>query len=227
MILNRKLLFLIPALFFISGFVVGQTDCKVLMPEIDSSYVGKCKKGLAHGAGLAQGKDVYEGRFKKGLPEGEGIYTWSSGGIYKGSFIGGMMDGEGSYQFVSNGRDTTLSGIWKNDVYVGPKPKKPHIKQSVSIDRHNIIKMSDAQNRVMISFSQNGGRNPGIQDLLVAADSGYEYTLGYSKGFKDVTFPVTVLIKYTTPNKLQTRRVYCIFEFTIYEPGDWKVDLFN
>lgn len=209
-------------------FLLGaQNDCKVLMPEIDSSYTGKCKKGLAHGNGFARGKDSYEGRFKKGWPDGGGTYSWSSGEVYKGNFIEGMKDGEGYYTFTINGQDTVLYGLWKNDVYIGPIPKKPKVHQQVSVDRYNFKKISDVQNRVLIDFYQNGGRNAGIRDLLIAGNSGYETTLGHSKGYIDMTFPFTMTIKYTTPNKLQTRLVYCIFEFTIYEAGDWRVELFN
>lgn len=217
---------MILALLF-PAMMLAQNDCKVLMPEIDSVYQGRCKKGLAHGKGLAIGKDRYEGRFRNGWPDGSGTYTWSTGEVYEGDFSEGMKDGEGEYHFTSNGHDSTLTGLWKNDVYIGPKPKKPKVEQQVAVDRYNFRKMSDVQNRVLIDFYQNGGRNPGITDLLITSDSGYEVSLGKSKGFKDVTFPVTIMVKYTTPNKLQTRLVYCIFKFTIYEPGDWKVDLFN
>lgn len=218
-------LFLLYLLF--PMFTIAQDDCKVLMPEIDSIYEGRCKKGLAHGKGLAIGEDTYEGRFRRGWPDGKGVYTWSTGEVYDGGFAEGMKEGEGEYFYTENGHDTTLSGIWKNDVYIGPKPKNPKVRQSVSIDRYNMRKMSDVQNRVLIDFFQNGARNHGITDLLITADSGYEVNLGHSKGFKDMTFPVTMLVKYNTPNKLQTRLVYCIFEFTIYEPGDWRVELFN
>lgn len=220
------ILMMLPFLF-LTHYTYSQENCKVLMPEIDSIYTGKCKNGLAHGRGIAIGKDTYDGKFKKGWPDGDGIYTWSTGETFVGTFLDGVKDGEGSYTYFTNGADTTISGIWKNDVYLGPKPKKPSVKQAVSIDRYNFLKQSDTQNRVLITFYQNGGRNAGITDLFISADSGYEVTLGNSKGFKDMTFPVTMMVKYTTPNKLQTRMVICIMEFTIYEAGDWKVDIFN
>jgi len=218
---------LIITMIFLSVIIKAQSNCKVLLPEIDSVYTGKCKKGLAHGEGLAIGKDTYEGKFKKGWPDGYGVYTWSTGEVYEGDFISGIKDGEGIYRFFDNGNDSIIQGLWKNDVYTGPIPRKPKVMQSVAIDRYNFRKNSDAQNRVLIDFSQNGGKNPNITNLFIGADSGYEYTLGNSKGFIEVTFPVTFLVKYTTPNKLQTRTVYCIFEFTIFEPGDWRVELFN
>jgi len=222
-----KTTFLIITLIFISFLIKAQNNCKVLLPEIDSVYTGKCKKGLAHGEGLAIGKDNYEGRFKKGWPDGYGVYTWATGEVYEGNFNDGIKEGEGIYRFFNNGNDSIIQGLWKNDVYTGPKPRKPKVIKSVAIDRYNFRKNTDVQNRVLIDFSQNGGKNPNITDLLIAADSGYEYALGQSKGFIELTFPVTFLVKYTTPNKLHTRLVYCIFEFTIYEPGDWRVELFN
>lgn len=224
--LQRQTYFLL-VVFFFPIFLSAQSNCKVLLPEIDSVYGGKCKKGLANGQGIALGKDSYEGKFKKGWPDGFGVYTWSTGEVYEGNFLEGVKDGEGIYRFFANGKDTVLVGLWKDDVYIGPKPLKPKVNQSVAIDRYTFRKNSDAQNRVLIDFRQNGGQNSNVTGLLITADSGYECTLGKTIGFKDMTFPVTMLVKYTTPNKLQTRLVYCIFEFTIYEPGDWAVDLYN
>lgn len=221
----KYFLALIP--LFLPLFISAQSECKVLMPEIDSIYEGKCKKGLAHGMGIAKGTDTYEGKFKKGWPDGKGTYTWKTGEMYEGEFLHGVKEGEGIYTFQVNGVDSCLVGIWKEDVYVGQKPKDPKVRQSVAVDRYNFRKNSDVQNRVLIDFYQNGGRNNGITDLLITSTSGYEVTLGHSKGFKDMVFPVTMLVKYTSPNKLQTRKVYCIFEFIIYEPGDWRVELFN
>jgi len=44
----------------------AQNRCKVLKKEISSEYHGKCKKGLAHGKGKADGIDSYYGHFTKG-----------------------------------------------------------------------------------------------------------------------------------------------------------------
>jgi hypothetical protein len=35
--------------------------CKVLFSSIDQSYEGECKKGLAHGKGIAKGSDIFLG----------------------------------------------------------------------------------------------------------------------------------------------------------------------
>lgn len=84
----------------------AQEQCKVLKPEIADKYSGKCKKGLAHGQGLAEGKDRYEGDFKNGLPHGKGKYTWASGEIYEGYWKEGKREGEGKFWYKKNGADS-------------------------------------------------------------------------------------------------------------------------
>ncbi len=71
--------------------------------------------------------DQYNGEFKKGLPEGTGIYIWETGEKYEGSWKKGMRDGEGSYTFKSEGKDTVLTGIWKEDKYVGKQEVAPYV----------------------------------------------------------------------------------------------------
>ena len=82
-----------------SSFLLAQDDCKVIVPELQGTYTGKCKKGLAHGQGKAVGKDTYEGSFKKGYPHGNGTYTWSTGETYVGRWKMGESDSEGCYHF--------------------------------------------------------------------------------------------------------------------------------
>lgn len=85
----RHIRYSIFMVFFISIGLYSQQSCKVLVPEIAEKYVGKCKKGFAHGKGLAVGIDRYEGSFKKGYPEGKGSYTWSTGEVYTGEWLQG------------------------------------------------------------------------------------------------------------------------------------------
>jgi len=210
-----------------SVYLFSQNYCKVLKPEIAGNYLGKCKNGLAHGKGKAVGKDTYEGQFNKGLPDGKGTYTWSTGEVYKGEWKDGFQEGEGQYKFKKNGNDTTISGIWIKDVYTGPRPVKPRIKNSLGVDRYNFMRMSDIKNRILIDFYQNGARNTGIQNLMMTTTSGYETSVGQSVGYDGVTFPVTIKLNYTTWNKLRTSQNYIIFEFEITEPGDWKVEVYN
>ena len=217
----------------LSGFLIkesslsAQEECKVLKPEISGSYAGKCKKGLADGKGKSVGKDTYEGQFNEGVPWGKGTYTWASGDVYIGEWKNGLRDGEGDFTFKLSEKDTTVNGLWENDRYIGPKPIAPEVITKTSIDRYNIYRQGDILNRVLIDFQQNGIRNTGITNLIMASNGGTETSLGYLIGYENIIFPVTIKVNYTTWNKLRSQQFYASFEFRISEPGDWRVEIFN
>jgi hypothetical protein len=223
----KKLIILSWIFVFVPGMLFSQEECLVLKPQISSKYEGDCKNGLAHGKGVASGLDRYEGQFKKGLPNGMGTYYWSNGDRYKGDFFEGFRHGEGSFTFKSNGSDTTIAGIWEKDEYKGPKPDKPKVIYMTGVDRYSFKRSSDIKNRVLIDIYQNGVRNLGLENFLMVSSSGYETRLGESVGYDNVTFPVTIKVNYTTWNKMRSSRVYVIFEFRIFEAGDWGVDIHN
>ena len=129
---NMFLSKLVPSFFYLiliccfSMEAVSQSDCKVKMEELEGSYEGDCKKGLAHGKGTAEGTDTYSGEFRKGLPHGNGVYTWKDGMSYDGEFRNGVKHGEGKMMIsIINQEDSVLTGFWNNDVYVG-KYKEPY-----------------------------------------------------------------------------------------------------
>jgi len=215
-------------LFIIATLPIkAQEKCLVLKPQISKEYDGKCKQGLAHGKGIAQGIDYYEGQFIKGLPSGKGTYKWSNGDSYTGEWLEGFRDGVGAFTYKSGDKDTTITGLWRRDEYKGPVPDKPKVILSRSVDRYSFQKNSDIKNRVLINFYQNGVRNTGIENLLMSTSSGYETRLGESVGYDEVTYPVTIKLSYTTWNKLHGSKINAIFEFKISEPGDWTVDIHN
>ena len=207
--------------------ITAQKQCLVLKPQIASKYEGECKNGLAQGQGKASGVDTYEGQFRKGLPNGKGTYIWSYGDSYTGEWVQGFREGEGSYTFKSNGQDTTITGLWEKDNYIGPKPEKPKVTKSSGVDRYTFNKRPEIKNRVLIDFYQNGIRNRGIENLIMYSSSGYETKLGESIGYDEVTFPVTMKLNYTTWNKLHGAKIHVIFEFKIFEQGDWRVNITN
>jgi len=215
-------------IFIGAGYSLSaQSDCLVLKPQISNNYEGGCKNGLAHGKGKASGLDSYEGQFKKGLPQGKGTYVWSNGDKYTGDWYEGFRHGDGDFTFESNGFDTTISGRWVKDEYKGPVPEDPKVLNSRGVDRYNFIRNSDIKNRVLINIYQNGVRNRGVEAFLMSSSSGYETRLGESVGYDEVTLPATIKLNYTCFNKLGTTKIYVIFEFKIYEPGDWQVDIHN
>ena len=212
-------------LFFYPGF--AQEVCKVLLPNLVGSYEGKCKKGLASGKGKAVGKDTYEGQFLKGLPDGSGTYYWANGDVYQGDWLLGKREGVGIFTFKYDGRDSVLAGLWKQDEYTGPVPAKPKVNFMTNVDRYTFLKYGYIKNRVLISFMQNGATNTSIEGFRMVSSSGVETKLGTSVGYDYIVFPVTIKVNYTTYNKLKTNKYYVVFEFTISEPGEWEVTIYN
>lgn len=205
----------------------AQKTCQVLLPEIDSIYKGKCKKGYAHGKGEAIGVDKYSGKFVQGLPSGKGTYTWANGDQYKGSWRTGKRDGEGILVLKLEERDSIIDGVWEENIYVGPKPIAPKIISKVSIDRYTIRKNGAIQDRVLINFMQNGTRNTTITNFSISSSSGVETNLGHSIGYEYIDFPVKIRIIYMTMNKLRSEEYQAIFEFEIHDRGDWLVEIHN
>jgi hypothetical protein len=85
--------------------------CKVLDPELQGSYTGPCKDGLAEGSGHARGAAEYRGEFRAGKKHGQGVKTWPSGDRYEGEFAEDRREGRGKYTW---GR-----GPWAGESYEG------------------------------------------------------------------------------------------------------------
>lgn len=224
--MNHLILFLSFIVFTLMQ-LSAQTDCKVLNLNIDSIYIGKCKKGLAHGKGIAFGIDSYEGRFSQGFPNGRGTYIWANGDNYTGSWMKGKQHGEGTLLLKLDGRDSIIDGLWENDKYMGPKPIAPRIITKVGVDRFSIKPTGGIKDRVLIDILQNGTRNTGVSNFLISTSKGVETSLGYSVGYDFIEFPVKIKVNYMTFNKLKSEQYQVIFEFEISEPGDWMVEIHN
>ena len=204
----------------------AQNDCKVLVPDLSGNYVGKCKKGFAHGKGKAVGKDTYEGSFKKGLPNGGGTYTWASGATYKGDWVYGVREGEGVYKFKYNGKDSIQSGIWDNDIYKGKKPLRPKVIYKEFVTNYNFRRDGDGD-RILTDLKLNGQPNKDILDFSIISTSGTPFELGRSHGIQYIDFPVIVKLKYISWNAAHSSRHTATFEFEIYEAGNWQIDVTN
>lgn len=206
---------------------LGQSKCKVLLPDIAKEYVGKCKKGLAHGKGVASGIDKYEGVFKKGFPDGKGIYTWANGDVYDGQWEEGKRHGEGILKYKEEGEIAVMDGIWKEDEYVGPKPIEPKVVRSTSIYKYQFQKLSDEGTTVMVNFYLGGSDNRDLLDFSFHGSSGSLFQSGNGYGYENIVFPFTGKIMYSTLNQTRTSRYYAAFEFVVDEPGRWQVNLYN
>jgi len=223
---HQKYLVLTLLLFVFTIFSYSQNNCKVLVPELNGTYVGKCKKGLAHGKGKAVGVDTYVGNFKKGFPNGSGIYTWVSGASYDGDLIKGERYGHGVYKFEYDGKDSIQEGEWKDGVFLGKKPKKPLVSNREYVTRYNFRRDGDGD-RILVDLKRNGQVNSDILDFSMISSNGSYFQMGRSHGLETIIFPVVVKIRYLTWNQLGTMRHVCTFEFEIYESGNWQIDIVN
>lgn len=221
----RPVVIIVLAVFLVA-FTYAQDNCKVLVPELAGTYVGKCKKGLANGKGKAVGLDTYEGNFRKGLPNGEGVYTWANGSVYDGRWVFGQRDGEGVYKFNYAGNNSIQKGIWKDDKYIGKKPRKPQLIRMEFVTRYNFRREGDGD-RILIDLKRNGQTNRDILDFSIISSSGSYFESGRSHGLETIVFPVLIKIKYTTWNQMGTMRQSCTFECEIFEPGNWQIDIVN
>jgi hypothetical protein len=202
-----------------------KADCRVMIPALQGSYHGGCKNGLAHGKGTATGTDTYSGSFKNGFPHGKGTYTWARGNTYHGDWSMGMRDGVGTFTEIIDGRDSVMEGIWKEDHFVGPKPKAPKV-----IQQYNIVSTAftcnGEGNNIAISFYQNGINNE-IEWPEFVVNSGTEYRVGKIINFRDIEFPFHCRVTYLSWNSLKTFQYNCILEFEVTQPGSWDLRIGN
>jgi len=208
----------------ISGIPINAQSigCKVNLPDISGTYSGGCKNGLANGKGIAQGVDLYTGQFREGLPHGNGTYTWSDGTYYEGTWRYGLKDGKGKLVY----KDSTLSGYWKADVYVGRALITSYkVTRSQSVIRSTILKSEGAVNEIKMQFLRAGVANAGMSDFTIVYSSGEEFRTGPVIGLNNPHFPVDVKVMFRAYNYFHTSQYDVIFEFTINEPGTWDVNV--
>ena len=223
---HLKRISLICTFIALSAFVYSQQDCKVLMPKISDTYVGKCKKGLAHGKGEAVGIDTYEGSFKKGLPNGFGIYTSSTGEVYTGRWKKGLRHGKGKYIFNTNSKDSLLVGIWQNDIYIGPKPEKPQIIRKEYIERYTSSRQGEG-NRILINIYHDGGQVDDSKQLNIRGSSGIKTQEKHTICYENVVFPFECKFNYLAWNRARTSQHWVLFEFKIKQPGIWRLTTYS
>lgn len=217
---------LVSCLIISPGWLFSQTKCKVLLPAISESYIGKCKKGLANGKGTAKGIDTYVGKFRKGVPHGVGTYTWASGDEYVGEWEFGKREGEGVYKFKYNGKDSVQAGIWSENRFMGPPPLPPEIIQVRNVQTYSFLRQGDG-NKLSIEFFMNGANNMTIENLSIVSSNGSYQNLGDRIVFNYIMFPCTFKITYVTSNKMMTAKFDAVFEFVLSEPGNWSLKLIN
>lgn len=204
----------------------GQTDCKVLKPEISLVYKGECKNGLAHGEGEASGRDRYVGKFKNGLPNGKGTYEWTSGEVYEGNWKKGMRHGQGEYSFFADGKDSVLLGKWVKDEYIGQSSTRSYtVEYKNNIGRVTFNKIGESPPYVRLKFLR-GGNELSVSDLFLFGSSGTETAEMHFVGFEMVEFPFEGKATFSAPGTWHSGSyMNCEIRYTINEPGTWVVNI--
>ncbi|MCC2597536.1 hypothetical protein LKR43_14455 [Pusillimonas sp. MFBS29] len=97
-----------------AGLAYAAPDCKVLDPELQTSYEGDCLNGLAQGQGVARGANgaFYQGGFDAGAASGYGVKLYANGDAYAGEWLQGYRHGQGVYEYGEH-------SPWRGDKYVG------------------------------------------------------------------------------------------------------------
>jgi hypothetical protein len=221
---KTKGLFFAGILIFSGITAYSQNDaCKVRMLSISGIYTGECKKSLAHGQGTSQGIDTYTGGFREGLPDGTGTYKWADGSIYEGHWNRGMKDGGG--KMVT--RDSTYTGFWKEDKYIGKEIIPPYrITHSYNIIKSSFSKSKSTNEVIRIRFYQGAVEYGGIKSVDIAYNSGVLFRDGNIHGVQDPKYPIEIRIHFTTTDRFGTGQFDADLDFTISEPGAWDVRIY-
>lgn len=175
----------------------AQSPCRVLDPEIASSYKGTCKDGFADGYGEAVGHAAeYKGEFRAGRKHGQGTKVWVSGDRYEGAFVDDMRHGTGRYVWSPRGRSAgeKYSGEYRRDMrdgngtyewpsgdrYVGPwkrdlptGPLTPMMAARVIAERAAMQAMSVPGTRVCRSVTFGIASRDVIKGEVITADDPY------------------------------------------------------
>lgn len=203
-------------------------DCKVLLPNLQGTYEGGCKKGLASGKGKAVGKDTYEGEFKKGLPNGHGKYTFAEGSYYEGSFKKGMKEGEGKLVMSLNMKDSIVEGIWKKDVYAGKKRVAAYnVNRNMNVMRYKVLTIDQSRNQVNIRIMRDG-LAIGVNRLSINHTSGRQVNnMNGATVIEDFQLPLKITVEYEIRSRTNQSSMDCRFEITFTQDGYYELQLQN
>ena len=212
---------------FIAQAGISQESCKVLKTGIDSTYLGACKKDLAHGIGEAWGSDHYYGEFRKGQPDGKGTYEYRDGSVYIGSFSKGLRHGYGEFTPGLQESDTVYAGMWEKDIFLGPEflGGGYTILHQQNVDRYRAVRTGDGE-KILFRINNNFTAKPQIMELSIRGSSGQEYTNGGYHGFNNVSFPFTLDVRYIKWNRLATALLEVVFEIEVDSEGEWRIELY-
>jgi len=214
--------------------VKDSSICKVTMQQLDGSYLGDCKMGLANGEGTARGVHRYTGKFKDGLPNGTGTYYYSDSQYYKGNFQEGKKEGKGEMHYSrSSIPDSVVAGFWSGDEYRGKKYITYTFSTTEQFDLKEITPSVNSGNTVSIEIATTSGTPNGVSapgyilqlseltsptSCILKIQSRYESSYKSYATYELLGFPCKL---FGTLSDGQT------FEIELYKAANWKVRLFK
>jgi hypothetical protein len=243
--MKRITIGIITIFIFLMGLVARAQDCEVTIPALNNKYTGDCKKGLAHGTGIAEGESVvYEGAFRKGVPHGKGMLKFKDGRSFTGEWKSGQVYGYGE---LTNANGSTRSGYFKGTVenfrYMGDDKSSLQGYKITDTERldnatTSFVNSDLKGNTITIKIFENNIRE--ITNFEILEITSGIIQLVTNEGGRlnaeivNVTFPITLGLRYILPygtqdttlpggvdNLNSPRRM----EFTVYEPGRWIVTI--
>ena len=237
--LDRKIriLLVITSLIFLEvNLLHAQYDCKVLVNNLQGQYNGECKKGLAHGEGIAKGEDKYVGSFKKGYPHGYGVYTYKNGSSYIGNYTKGKKDGYGLFNILSpEGHLTQEYGLWVADSLIIPNDPKALYKvkerRGVKLIDPELTRDASVANEIWINFQTDGVPDKSVILTKAEISSGHELdtqdrSLNTLVAFGEIEeFPVTFRLEYEIRKTSHFEMINCVVEVILFTGGRWDIDI--
>jgi hypothetical protein len=243
--MKTYIFFLLSAMLILSSYKITAQECEVHVEAFNIEYTGDCRKGLAHGEGIARGTGVtYEGEFRKGYPHGKGTLIFDDGRIFEGEWKNGEIYGYGEFTKLDG---TKLSGYFKGSVenfhYMGEDKSFLQGYKVTDTERldnatFTFVNADPYGNTVTIQIFENNIREITNFEILEIT-SGVIQLITNEGGRLNaeivrVTFPISLGIRYILPygtqdttlpggvdNLNSPRRM----EFTIAEPGHWTVTI--
>lgn len=95
------------------------------------------------------------------------------------------------------------------------------------VARSTVTKSINQENCIRLRIMQNGKDNPDIEDLSIITDSGNEYRMSNVYGVENYSLPLYVKVTYRVWNTFHAVQSDVTFEFVIFAPGTWNVNLHN
>jgi hypothetical protein len=207
-------------------------QCEVETKNLIGTYSGECKKGKAHGKGIAKGTDMYDGEFKSGLPDGPGTYTWNNKNFFAGKYVKGLREGKGVMTYKKEkGQDSVVEGFWKKDIYYG-KYEKPWevFTRTGSVKEVNTEYFTDDNHliKIVAANTTGGSTNIGgvfpratISNIIILKGS-YDHMTTLDLNSRS-TETKLVNVSFPFRAKIQMEREEIEMEF--FEPGRYHVTI--